>query len=152
VVQTGIGAAAAIGGGFIGVWLQGRYQRQADRDRRRERAAEVVGDAIHWLADARPNLLHRLDSETHRTIVDLEERLGSIRRRLLVLAAGHPNPKVRELVEQLHPKMASTMEASKRMLREQRQLPLGKTGVWALDPNDDYANAERLVTELLKAI
>jgi alkanesulfonate monooxygenase SsuD/methylene tetrahydromethanopterin reductase-like flavin-dependent oxidoreductase (luciferase family) len=45
IVQTSIGAVAAIGGGFVGSWIQVRYQHRSERDRRRERAAEVLAEA-----------------------------------------------------------------------------------------------------------
>lgn len=54
MVQTGIGAVAAIGGGFVGAWWQARGQQRIERDRRRDRAAETAAAAIELLQDLDP--------------------------------------------------------------------------------------------------
>ena len=54
VVQTGIGAVAAIGGGFVGAWWQARGQQRIERDRRRDRAVETAAAAIELLQDLDP--------------------------------------------------------------------------------------------------
>jgi hypothetical protein len=69
VIQTGIGAAAALGGGAIGAWLQAKGQERTEqrrlqreqaveRQQRRDRAAVVLAEAsallasskAHWMA------------------------------------------------------------------------------------------------------
>jgi len=57
VVQTGIGATAALAGGLISAWVQGRYQQRMGRGRRRERAAEILAEARALLTDAHPDYL-----------------------------------------------------------------------------------------------
>jgi hypothetical protein len=37
VIQTGIGALAALCGGFLGAWWQARAQQRIERDRRQRR-------------------------------------------------------------------------------------------------------------------
>jgi hypothetical protein len=60
-VQTGIGAAAAIAGGFLGAWMHGRIQQRAERQQRRERAAEVLAEVATILDDL------EISSRTSRT-------------------------------------------------------------------------------------
>jgi hypothetical protein len=40
--ETDIGAAAALSGGFVGAWWQGRGQPRIERNRQRERATDVL--------------------------------------------------------------------------------------------------------------
>jgi hypothetical protein len=54
VMQTSIGAAAAIVGGLLTAWYQAHVQERAERIRRRERAAEVIMAAHQLYLDAEP--------------------------------------------------------------------------------------------------
>lgn len=103
VIQTGIGAAAAIGGGFVGAWMQGRGQQRLEQYRRRERFAEVLADVMSLLEDINPRQVrfgYKL-SDPDKFHGDSEARQGTIRTRLLVLAAGHPESDVRSLARRL---------------------------------------------------
>jgi hypothetical protein len=118
IVQTGIGAGAAIGGGFISAWVQGRYQRRMERDRRRELAAEVLAAVRALLTDATPDPLGLFaHEETSQRILDaLHERWQRIRVPLLTLGAGHPSrraKRVRDLARQLETATAATLAQDK---------------------------------------
>src|SRR5829696_8404157 len=76
ILQTGLGAITAIGGGMAAAWLQGKSQERIERRRlrreedveghqRRERAAEVLANVSALLGD--------IQAEEA-----VEERLGSV--------------------------------------------------------------------------
>jgi hypothetical protein len=99
VVQTGIGAAAAIGGGFVGAWWQARAQERAERQRQRERAAELGVATLRFFMDSEPSVLARLDSsdalkETAQELLAQFERLQT---ELWILATWYPSNQVRGL-------------------------------------------------------
>jgi hypothetical protein len=52
---------AIFGGGLVGTWLQLRHQRDVERNRRRERAAEVLAPMMKLLGDVRPYWLDMPD-------------------------------------------------------------------------------------------
>lgn len=96
VVQTGIGAVAAIGGGFIGAWWQARGQQRIERDRRRDRAAETAAAAIELLQDLDPYRAVEIERSRYKAEVKaLTRRRLDGRGQLWVLAAGHPSKDVR---------------------------------------------------------
>jgi hypothetical protein len=97
VVQTGIGAVAAIGGGFVGAWWQARGQQRIERDRRRDRAAETAAAAIELLQDLDPYQAVEIERSNYKTKLEaLTRRRLDVRGQLWVLAAGHPSKDVRE--------------------------------------------------------
>jgi hypothetical protein len=96
VVQTGIGAVAAIGGGFVGAWWQARGQQRIERDRRRDRAAETAAAAIELLQDLDPYRAVEIERSRYKAEVKaLTRRRLDVRGQLWVLAAGHPSNDVR---------------------------------------------------------
>jgi hypothetical protein len=119
VIQTGIGAAAAIGGGVVGAWANGRNQERVERQQRRERAAEVLAEVAAVLDDVAPPF----PPTEHPTPVDRERlsvvtrRWGQLRMRLFVLGAVHPSAEVRELVEILQANLSLALESIRLLIR-----------------------------------
>jgi hypothetical protein len=108
IAQT---AASALGGGAVGAWLNGVRQDRADRDRRRDQAAEILAEARALLTDGNPD---RLGLNAHpamfdHTFPELTERWQQTRVRLLTLSAGHPSKRVRVLAGQLEVAIANTL-------------------------------------------
>jgi hypothetical protein len=100
VIQTGIGAAAAVSGGLLTAWYQARAQERAERYRRKERAAEVVLAAFQLYTDI--DSLNDLDPS--KSFPEAAERLWArsdrLRTQLWVLGTSHPSSKVRELARE----------------------------------------------------
>ena len=98
VIQTGIGAAAALGGGFIGAWWQARAQQRIERGRQRDRAAQSIAAAVELLQDLDPYRLVNIGPSSQKAeLKRLTQRRLDVRGQLWVLAAGHPSRDVREL-------------------------------------------------------
>jgi hypothetical protein len=129
VIQTGIGAVAALGGGAVGAWFQARSQERIeqrrlrreeriDREQRRDRAAALLAEVSALLRDA----------GTHRAVVEsipmespdvrksmlsdyerLQDRQTVIRKQLVAMAIGDPSPKVRRLIGELGEALDSSL-------------------------------------------
>lgn len=101
VIQTGIGALAALAGGFIGAWWQARTQQRVERGRRLERASDVLASVMKLLEDLQPRWF-KFPGPTDRYVLDeLRHEREAIGRQLLVLAASHPSARVRLLTLEL---------------------------------------------------
>jgi hypothetical protein len=99
VVQTGIAAAAAIGGGFVGAWWQVRAQERAEQQRGRERAAELVVATFRFFRDSEPSVLARRDGSDAlgETTGELMVELDRLQTELWTLATWYPSDQVRGL-------------------------------------------------------
>ena len=97
VVQTGIGAVAALGGGALGAWFQGRSQQRIERERRRERAAQTAAAVVELLHDLNPYREEWRYSKYSSKLGAIDLRRIEVRWELWVLAAGHPSKQVRSL-------------------------------------------------------
>jgi hypothetical protein len=155
VIQTGIGAAAAIGGGLLGAWMQGLGQQRLERDRRRERFAEVLADATSLLEELNPRRPHfgRKLSDPMAFHKDTGERLRSIRARLLILSVGHPDSQVRGLAGRLDKalhELDSAMGILVDMMETDQQAPAVAKG--RVEAKDEHEEANGLLADLLKAI
>lgn len=62
-IEVGKLVVSAIGGGAVGAWFQGRNQDRVERQRQRERAAELVGIATQLHLDTAPK---RVAHQVHR--------------------------------------------------------------------------------------
>jgi hypothetical protein len=167
VIQTGIGALAAIGGGFVGAWVQGRTQQRMEQDRRRERVAEVLAGIEGFLDEAGPGLailaVHddpgiRIDDPV-ATLARLGRQQVELRKKLLILAAGHPNAKVRNEAGVLDLTLADCMASTEELvLRVTGRPPVTRN--WANYSVEkleeiaerDHEDATRILRWLLKAI
>jgi hypothetical protein len=112
-VQTGIGAAAALTGGFIGAWLQGRTQQRMERERRREQAGAVLAEVRALLTDINPDPFGLfITRETLSSVLPpLHERWQRARIPLLTLAVVHPAKRVRNLARQLEQSASGALNA-----------------------------------------
>jgi hypothetical protein len=168
VLQTAIGAAAAIGGGFVGAWVQGRTQERMERQRRREGVAELLASVGELVRQADPGALKyqattdepdiRLD-DIDATMKEFRIRSLDLRRKLNILAVSHPARKVRDLAASLEWHLGEGMEYTHEYLRKVLGQPPGtQEGVKysaeelrkiAEESNDD---ALQTLSELLNAI
>jgi len=153
IVQTGIGAAAAIAGGSVGAWLQGRHEQHMKRDRRRERAAEVVGPIHLLLIDSNWQRLGlNTRPETFEpTFTQLWDRWDHHSSPLLVLSTGHPSRHVRELAEALTGATSQTLTSTTwyvhGLLGHAADIERSRRRA-----EEDYQKARKLLTELCEAI
>lgn len=152
IVQTGIGAVAAIGGGFVGSWIQVRYQHRSDRDRRRERAAEILAEARALLTEANPDRLafNACTTTSPRTFDDLQGRWREIRVPLLTLSTVGDSKPVRDLARQLEPAMANALTRAAFLVGDLlRNRDIGDARE---DANRDHTEAIGLLGQLEEAI
>jgi uncharacterized protein YcfJ len=79
--QTALGAAAAIGGGFVGAWMQAQSQQHLEDQRRRERAAEVVASAFELYLSLIPVYLVETTTKENYSLLsrDLGRRYAELR-------------------------------------------------------------------------
>jgi hypothetical protein len=118
VIQTGIGAVAAIGGGFVGAWWQARGQQRVERDRRRDRAAETAAAAVELLQDLDPYEVVEIDRSSYEAEVKaLTRRRLDVRGQLWVLAAGHPSKDVRERAIDVAQALGDSLAASSSLIQ-----------------------------------
>jgi hypothetical protein len=113
-VTATIGAVSAIGGGVVGAWMQGRGQERRDRQRLRERAAEVIGTAFQLHVETAPDMLVCGRSEETATKVadELGRRHDAIRTQLWMLSVWYPSPRVRDLALNATDAMFGSLHAS----------------------------------------
>jgi hypothetical protein len=110
VVQTAIGAVAAILGGFVGAWWQARGQQRIERDR----AAETAAAAIEQLQDLdsyqaveieRSNYKTELEAPTRRRLDVRGQRWQTVPRNL-------PNRAIMSRSTAVHAVIASAIVAA----------------------------------------
>jgi hypothetical protein len=174
VIQTGIGAAAALGGGVIGAWLQGRsqerieqrrihHEERADRHQRRDRAAEVLAEVSELLRDAfvertlaqylSPESLEGatgLDSDR----LELQQRHKAAREQLILMAIREPAPEVRRLARELEKAMDSSLHSVsyKRASRDAGEVAAPILAELAAKGEQDHFKALALLDELVEAL
>jgi hypothetical protein len=174
LLQTGIGAVAAIGGGAVGAWLQGksaeriekrrlRREEDVDRQQRRERATVLLAEISDLLRDT---MLHRIfaehvpsDSEVLKEQLfterqELDARQKAAREQLLLLAIREPSPEVRRIARELEPAMSRTVRAV--FLRRGSELA-GDDGDSTLDEiaaecEEEHSKAIALLNDLIEAL
>jgi hypothetical protein len=131
VVQTGIGAVAALGGGFAAAWMQGRAAFKLERQRRREEAADALAEVTRLLEDVNPTWLRfSTGVYANEAMRPHATRRAALRVKLLRLAAGHPSRRVRRLSRQLDRMLTNLVGSS-----------------WAyLDARSDENSADDLLT------
>lgn len=152
IVQTGVGAVAAVGGGAVGAWLTGIRQSQTERRQRVDRAAEVLAQARALLTDATPDPLgiNANPTTSEKTFTDLGERWQRTRIPLLTLATGDPSKRVRDLAGQLEVAIANMLAQSRWMVSD---ILKNRDAADARNTaNQQHANATRLLGQLQDAI
>jgi hypothetical protein len=143
---------AALGGGAVGAWLQGRRQDRAERTQRRDRAAEVLAEARAFLTDVTPDRLgiNTSQERSPQVLQELGERRERIRVPLLTLAHSHPSATVRDLASRLEVEMANTLTMAgwfvSDLLRNRDVDSARDTA------NQHHAEALRLLDQLVEAI
>jgi hypothetical protein len=152
VVQTGVGASAAIAGGFIGAWVQGRNQERTERDRRRERAAEILAEARALLTEAHPDHLvfNATPEDPPRTFDEFGDRWQGIRVPLLTLSTIGESERARRLARQLEPAIANALSRAAFLVSDLLQ------GRDLLDAREialrDHGQAIQLLDQLEEAV
>jgi len=143
---------AALGGGAVGAWLQGRRQDRAERTQRRERSAEVLAEARAFLTDVTPDRLgfNANEERSPQVLQELGERRERIRVPLLTLAHSHPSATVRDLATRLEIEMANTLHMAGWFITDL----LRNRDVDSMrdQANQHHEEALRLLYELVEAI
>jgi hypothetical protein len=151
LAQTAIGAAAAIGGGFAGAWWQARGQLRIERDRRRERAAEILGEVALLLDDADRKFKAIWHIPGQEVMGPLAQRHQSLRNQLFVLAAAHPSRRVWTLSRQLEEALFQVIIGIEIWIDDRRGDQPGHEAAKAT-AQEDHATAVRLLEQLHTAI
>jgi hypothetical protein len=114
VIQTGVGAVAALGGGFIGAWWQGRGQQRIEQDRRRQQAAEVLAEITVLLEEIDPNrfFFKFTNEDWLKAVEPFVRRHETLRTQLLALTTRHPAAKVRDLAGRLEKRLLATVDST----------------------------------------
>lgn len=174
VIQTGIGAVAALGGGFIGAWLQSKNQERieqrrlqreqvVERQQRRDRAAVLLAEVSsllrdskdQWmLADTLPLKSPQVEKSLRSNYQRLKDRHEAAREQLLAMAISGPSPEVRGQVRELDEALDSSLRST--FYRVMRR-PNGRMDIPALDQlaesgQEKHLKALRLLDELVEAL
>jgi hypothetical protein len=152
VVQTSIGAAAAIGGGTVVAWMQRRGQERMDQQRRRERASETIAAAWQLHIDSAPDrlALEREEPDAARLVAELIQRHDALRLQLFMLAVWYPSEKVRSLALEAANSTYGSFNASVQYIRGRLEKP-GENH----DPNEaerEYQEATDRLGDLLRVL
>lgn len=157
--QTALGAAAAIGGGFVGAWLQGRSTERIEAHRRRERSAHTLAEATALLQEADPNrsLFRIKNNDVAEVMGPYLDRQEALRKPLLLLAVGHPSSRVRYLAIDLNTQLWESLQHTFTQLDAvsgEPSLPNEPsfTDEAKLLAERSHAEAKETLDELLKAI
>ena len=154
VVQTSIGAAAAVAGGLLTVWYQARTQERVDQQRRRERSAEVAVAAVQFLIDTDPDAMARFDNSEALLGATEELRAESqrLRTQLWILAAWHPSSQVRRLAKDVPNILTGRLRTSLNYARVRLQADATAQAAAVEKANVEGIKAEQAVAALLTAI
>jgi hypothetical protein len=111
-MEVGKLVVSAIGGGAVGAWFQGRNQDRVERQRQRERAADLVGIATQLHVDTAPKrvALQVKQMNSEHPIRALMERHDEVRTQLWTLQAWHRSPQVRAVAHRLPQLMVASLD------------------------------------------
>jgi hypothetical protein len=171
VIQTGIGALSALGGGVIGAWLQGNSQERieqhrlrpeedVERQQRRERAAEILAEVsaiLRILEMEEQSVVQRSGEEYKRELLGTLEALGArlqaASAQLLGMAIREPNSEVRRLARKLERALSESVVLSTVILVG-RALESESPVLARLDASakETRAGTEGLLDELVEAL
>jgi hypothetical protein len=152
--QTFIGAAAAIGGGFVGAWWQAQSQQRLEDKRRRERAAEVTASAYQLLLSLVPaKLMDSTTKENYTQVsLDLGRRHAEIRVQLWVLASSYPSKEVRRAARSVLATLNSYLHAALELVGIRLHVFDGHEDSAGDTFNEQSRAASHALSELMKAI
>jgi hypothetical protein len=174
VIQTGVGAAAALGGGAVGAWLQARSQERIDhrrlrheqrieRQQRRDRAAALLAEVSAVLTDIGshrlalqhtppdpPGMLERMKADYER----IKDRQKVLREPLMAMAIGDPSPTVRHLIRELERTLHSSLWFTWYRIVNRGVGPMDDPDLARVAENSerDYRKAHALLDELIEAL
>lgn len=159
VVQTGIGALAALGGGVIGVRLQVRHEERTQRQQRRDRSAALLAEVSALLRDSGTQRVvsENLSLETpgvRESLLSnyegLRDREKVVREQLVAMAISDPAPKVRRLVRELEQAIGGSLFWTRYQLAGMEDNPV--LARMAKDGEKHYREALVLLDELIEAL
>jgi hypothetical protein len=152
--QTALGAAAAIGGGFVGAWMQAQSQQRLEDQRRRERAAEVAASAYQlYLSLAPASLVDSTTKENYTQVSrDLGRRHAEIHAQLWVLAASYPSKEVRRVARSVLETLNSYRHAALELVGIRLHAFDGHEDSAADTFDDNSEAASNALRQLMKAI
>jgi hypothetical protein len=147
-VPIAIGAGAAIGGAPVGAWAQGGVQQRLERQRRRERAAEVLADVTALLEEANPWRVKQWRRGTADDVMKtFENQHDKLQVKLVALAASQPSPRRRRLVRQLDAAVAVSLKSTRSLLE---QMWDGKERTVGMDTVEHaHLEAKRVLAKLV---
>jgi hypothetical protein len=173
VIQTGIGAVAALGGGAIGAWLQAKSQERIEqrrlrreerieRQERRDRAAALLAEVSALLKDSlrQHGIMDAVSPESRvmreslRSEVEkLTDRQKVVREQLVAMAIGAPTPEVRRLVRDLEGALDSSLLTTWFRLNSRRGgLNVPVLAKFAENGKQEHFQALALLDELIEAL
>jgi hypothetical protein len=105
-VSITLGAAVvAVLGTLAATWMQLRHSRRAreaaERERWREKGADVVAPLLSLIEDAEPLRLGLARGNLNLRVLDLSTKWGFLRNQLTVFATAHPSPEVGKTVAEI---------------------------------------------------
>jgi hypothetical protein len=152
VIQTSVGAVAALGGGFIGAWWQGRGQQRIEQDRRRQQTVEVLAE-ITVLEEIDPNrfFFKFTNEDWLKAVEPFVRRHETLRMQLLALTTCHPAAKVRDLAGRLEKRLLASVDSTWLFLQAVSDEDGADENLMD-QAKRDHAEAQQLLAELREAI
>ncbi len=153
LAQTLAGAAAALAGGWLVGRQQERARQAAARERRRERAAETLGPLQALLSAADPDrLAFSADPvRSERAFEALDEQWQRLQGPLLVMRAGDPSDRVRDLARRLDAATEKSLASARFYVNDLLQ-PAVDARPAREEARRDQAEARQVLEELLEAL
>jgi hypothetical protein len=153
VIQTSVGAVAALGGGFIGAWWQGRGQQRIEQNRRRQQTVEVLAEITVLLEEIDPNrfFFKFTNEDWLKAVEPFVRRHETLRMQLLALTTRHPAAKVRDLAGRLEKRLLASVDSTWLFLQAVSDEDGADENLMD-QAKRDHAEAQQLLAELREAI
>lgn len=174
VIQTGIGAVAALGGGAVGAWFQARSQERIEqrrlrreerieRQQRRDRAAALLAEVSallkdslrqHGIMDAVPPESRVMRESLRSEVEGLKDRQKVVREQLVAMAIGAPSPEVRHLVQEVERALDLSLSSTWFRLysRPGGRVTIPALAKFAENGQQEHFKALALLDELIEAL